>query len=205
MPSLVCPVDLDTRKLQEEVRAMYARVATAPDGEFHFHTGAAYATSLLGYDGAALSAIPDESTRAFAGVGNPHAIAPIEDGATVLDVGSGSGMDLLLAALAVGPRGRAIGVDMTDEMLGRARASARAMGLANIELRAGDLHALPVESASVDVVISNGVLNLSPDKRVAFAEVFRVLRGGGRLQLADIAVENELSEGIRRNVDLWTA
>lgn len=205
MSSLVCPIDLDTTRLREEVRAIYARVATAPDTEFHFHTGAEYAAGMLGYDAAALARIPPETTRSFAGVGNPHAVAPIEAGATVLDIGSGAGTDLLLAAMSVGPTGRAIGVDMTEEMIARARSSAERMGLRHVEVRAGDLHALPVEDGVIDVVISNGVLNLSPDKRVAFGEVFRVLTPGGRLQLTDIVVESELSEGIRRNVDLWTA
>jgi len=205
MSSLICPIDLDTARLREEVRAMYARVASEPSAEFHFHTGAGYAANMLGYDAAELAAIPVETTRSFAGVGNPHAIAAIESGVTVVDIGSGAGTDLLLAARAVGPTGHAIGVDMTDEMIARARASASAMGATQVEVRKGDLHDLPVDDDSADVVISNGVLNLSPDKPRAFAEVFRVLRPGGRLQLSDIVVESELSEGIRRNVDLWTA
>jgi arsenite methyltransferase len=205
LSSLICPVDLDTRKLREEVRAMYARVASEPSAEFHFHTGAAYAAGMLGYDEDALAAIPAATTRAFAGVGNPHAIAPIEAGATVLDVGCGAGTDLLLAARAVGASGRAIGVDMTDEMIARARASAAEMRADHVEIVRGELHDLPIPSGSIDVVISNGVLNLSPDKPRAMAELFRVLRPGGRMQLTDIVVDSELPDGVRRDVDLWTA
>lgn len=202
--AIACPVDLDTSHLREEIRAIYSRVASAPGGEFHFHRGARYAETFLGYDGEALARVPEVSTESFAGVGNPLRIAPIEAGATVVDVGCGAGMDLLLAARAVGPAGRAIGVDMTDAMLAKAAAAARAAGLANVELRQGDLLELPLESDSADVVISNGVLNLAPDKRRAFSEVFRVLRPGGRFLYADIAVAAELPEAIRRDVDLWS-
>jgi SAM-dependent methyltransferase len=202
--SVSCPVDLDTVRLRREVAAMYARVATSPDGSFHFHRGPAYAAELLGYDASELAALPEEATASFAGVANPHAIAPIEVGATVVDIGCGAGMDLLLAARHVGPAGRAIGVDMTPEMRERAAGAARAAGLAQVEVRAGDAEALPLEDASVDVVLSNGVLNLTPDKEKAFAEIARVLRPGGRLQLGDIVVAAELSEAIRRDIDLWT-
>lgn len=205
MSSLSCPIDLDTRKLQTEIRAMYARVAEDPSGDFHFHRGARYAAERLGYDAGALAELPDSTTSSFAGVGNPHSVGAIQVGATVLDIGSGAGTDLLLAARAVGARGHAIGVDATPEMIARARSAAASLGWTHVEVREGDLHALPIEDASIDVVISNGVLNLAHDKRTAFAEIFRVLRPSGRLQLADIVVEAELSEGIRRNVELWTA
>ncbi len=140
----------------------------------------------------------------FAGVANPHRIAPMTAGATVVDIGCGAGMDLLLAAQAVGPDGRAIGVDMTEAMAERARNGARSHGLANVEVRLGDAMSLPVESESVDVVISNGVLNLTPDKERAFAEVFRTLKPGGQFLYGDIVVASELSESIRSNIDLWT-
>jgi arsenite methyltransferase len=203
--ALTCPADLDTRRLREEVRAIYERVATAPDGEFHFHRGPDYAVELLGYERAALAALPADCTAAFAGVGNPHSIAEIAPGDTVLDIGCGAGMDLILAARRVGPTGRAIGVDMTSAMLTRSQVAATELALTHVEVREGDAEALPVASASVDVVISNGVLNLTTDKRVAFGEIARVLRPGGRLQLADIVVDAELSEGIRSDIDLWTS
>jgi arsenite methyltransferase len=199
-----CPVDLDTRRLRDEIQAIYARVADHPSGDFHFHRGAAYAADLLGYDQGALAALPADCAASFAGVANPHRMGPIGEGAVVLDIGCGAGMDLLLAATAVGRGGRAIGVDMTEAMASRARAGARAAGLGQVEVRAGDAMALPVADASVDVVISNGVLNLTPDKRVAFGEVLRVLRPGGRFLYGDIAVAGELSEAIRRDIDLWT-
>jgi arsenite methyltransferase len=199
-----CPVDLDTVRLRAEISTIYARVASEPGGDFHFHRGPAYAAELLGYDAAELALLPSESTAAFAGVSNPLAIAPLEPGETVVDIGSGAGMDLMLAARRVGPTGRAIGVDMTPAMIERARASAKAIGLDHLEIRQGDAQALPIDDASVDVVISNGVINLTTDKVEAFSEIFRILEPGGRLQLGDIVVESELSEGIRRDVDLWT-
>jgi SAM-dependent methyltransferase len=205
MSSVSCPVDLDTKRLQTAVFDMYSRVATDPAGDFHFHRGPEYAVRALGYDPRELAELPERSTRSFAGVGNPHAIATVQPGETVLDIGSGSGMDLLLAAHRTGPGGRAIGVDMTDGMIESCRESAREAGMTQVEVRKGDIHELPVEDSSVDVVISNGVLNLAHDKRVAFAEAFRVLRPGGRLQLADIVVKDELSDSIRGDYELWAA
>ena len=202
--AITCPVDLDTHVLRSEVSKIYSRVAIDPDGDFHFHRGPAYAADFLGYDPAELAALPAECTASFAGIGNPHAIAPIVLGETVADIGCGAGMDLLLAGRRTGSGGRAIGIDMTDAMRRRARASAAAAGLTNVEVRAGDATNLPLSDASVDVVISNGVLNLVPEKEKAFAEIRRVLRPGGRLQLADIVLDAELSEDVRRNIDLWT-
>jgi SAM-dependent methyltransferase len=201
----LCPLDLDAVKLQQDVRDMYTRVATAPDGEFHFHRGPRYAAERLGYDAQELAALPPDVTARFAGIGNPHAIAPLPAGATVLDVGCGAGTDLLLAARRIGPGGRAIGVDMTAEMRGMARAGAAAGGLANVDVRDGNATALPVDSATVDVVISNGVLNLVPDKRTALSEIRRVLRPGGLVQIADIVLGVDLPESARRDVDLWAA
>ena len=202
--AIACPVDLDIRKLRDEIRSIYARVASDPSGEFHFHRGPDYAAEFLRYDRAALAQLPAQSTASFAGVANPHRIAPIEEGSVVVDIGCGAGMDLLLAAKSAGPRGRAIGIDMTESMAEKARASARAAGLDNVEVRLGDAMSLPLEDSSADVVISNGVLNLTSDKSVAFGEVFRVLKPGGRFLYADIVVANELSESIRKDVDLWT-
>jgi SAM-dependent methyltransferase len=202
--AIACPIDFDTQELRSEVSSVYSRVATDPDGDFHFHRGPAYAANFLGYDVEELAALPLATTASFAGVANPHAIAPIVAGETVLDIGCGAGMDLLLAARRVGLGGHAIGIDMTEAMRDRARGSAEAAGLKNVEVRQADATALPFPDASVDVVISNGVLNLVPEKEKAFAEIYRVLRPGGRLQLADIVLDAELDEGVRRNIDLWT-
>ncbi len=202
--AIVCPITLNTHRLREEVSAIYSRVASDPAGDFHFHRGPNYAARYLGYDARELAALPASATAAFAGVGNPHTIGPIRVGETLLDIGCGAGMDLLLAAKRVGPSGHAIGVDMTPEMRACALASAQAAGLTNVEVRAGDAESLPVEDADMDVVISNGALNLVPDKRKAYAEIARVLRPGGRFLLADIAVEVELDEDTRSDIDLWT-
>lgn len=203
--SYACPVDLDLARLRREIQSVYARVAADPDSPFHFHRGPAYAVEQLGYDPAELAALPASVTSSFAGIGNPHAIARVPAGATVVDVGCGAGMDLLLSARRVAPAGTAIGVDMTADMLARARDGAREAGLSNVELREGDATALPLADASVDVVTSNGVLNLVPDKPRAAAEMFRVLAPGGRLQIADIIVGEALADEVRRDVDLWTA
>ena len=202
--AIACPMDLDTRKLHDEIQSIYARVAEDPSGDFHFHRGPDYAAEFLGYDRSALAELPRQSTASFAGVANPHRMGPIGEGAVVIDIGCGAGMDLLLAAKSVGPRGRAIGVDMTEAMAEKARSSALMAGLRNVEVRIGDAMSLPLDDASADVVISNGVLNLTPDKSVAYGEAFRILKPGGRFLYADIVVGSELSESIRRNVDLWT-
>jgi SAM-dependent methyltransferase len=202
--AVACPVDLDTARLRAEVQSIYSRVASAPDGEFHFHRGLDYAVASLRYDRHALAALPALAVESFAGVGNPLRIEGIASGSTVVDIGCGAGTDLLLAARAAGPDGRAIGIDMTQSMLRKAEAAAKVAGLTNVELRQGDALELPVESGSVDVVISNGVLNLATDKRRAYSEVFRVLRPGGRFLYADIVVASELPESIRGNIDLWS-
>ena len=200
---IACPVNLDTLKLRAEIQSIYARVAQDPSGEFHFHRGPEYAARRLRYDAAELSKLPGTVTESFAGIGNPHAIAPLPAGATVVDIGSGAGTDLLLAALHVGPAGRAIGVDMTEAMRDRARQGAAACGLTHVEVREGEATALPIETESVDVVISNGVLNLVPEKRAAIAEMRRVLKPGGRVQIADIVLGVELTEDARQDIDLW--
>ncbi len=143
--AVTCPIDLDVASLRAEVQTMYSRVATSPDGEFHFHRGPHYAATMLGYNATELAALPAEVTSSFAGIGNPHALGRIPAGATVLDIGCGAGTDLLLAARQVGPTGRAIGVDMTEAMRERASKGAAACGLGNVEVRPGDATRLPVE------------------------------------------------------------
>src|SRR5262245_64910031 len=144
-----CPVDLDTLRLRAEIELVYRRVAMEPSGDFHFHRGPTYAAEVLGYDAGGLAQLPADSTASFAGVANPHRIAPVAAGATVVDIGCGAGMDLLLAAQAVGPDGRAIGVDMTEAMAERARAGATSRGLANVDVRLADAMSLPVDSALI--------------------------------------------------------
>ena len=202
--AIACPVDLNTSVLRAEISNIYERVASAPGAEFHFHRGPAYAAEFLGYDAAELATVPSRCTASFAGIGNPVAIGPIHAGETVLDIGCGAGMDLLLAARRTGPGGRAIGVEMTGAMVEKALQSATEAGMRHVEVRQGDATSLPVSDESVDVVSSNGVLNLVPEKERAFAEIVRVLKRGGRLHLADIALDSELPEDARRNIDLWT-
>ena len=201
-----CPVGFNVDKLRQLVRAEYDRVAREPEGKFHFHRGPQYAARMLGYEPQDLATIPEESTACFAGVGNPHRIGGIAAGETILDVGCGAGMDLLLAARRTGATGHAFGVDMTPAMIERAKAAALKAALwENVEIRRGIAEELPIESETIDAVISNGVLNLSADKVRAFSEVFRVLRPGGRFYLADVVVQRELSLAARRDVDLWAA
>ena len=202
--ALTCPVGFDVTTLRNEIQTMYSRVASTPGGEFHFHRGPEYAVTRLGYDAAELAALPLDVTSSFAGVGNPHAIGQMEKSSVVLDVGCGAGTDLLLAARCVGPRGRAIGVDMTEAMRTRATAGAAECGLTNVDVRDGDATHLPLKDQSVDIVISNGVLNLVPDKHKAVGEIARVLKPGGRAQIADIIIGEVLPESALRDIDLWT-
>ena len=201
-----CPRVSDVDRLRATVQATYERVAHDPTSDFRFHRGADYACEYLGYDRHELTALPEESTARFAGVGNPLRIGTIGPGQTVLDHACGSGMDLLLAAQRTGSWGRAIGVDMTAAMRECAAASAAKAGLVKtVEVRAGLIEDLPVDDESVDIVISNGVLSLSPDKAAAFKEIYRVLRPGGRLFLADVVLQRELTVAARSDPDLWAA
>jgi arsenite methyltransferase len=194
---------VDAVSLREEVKAKYRDVAVNPHGSFHFHTGRPLA-HRLGYDDAIVGELPDSAVEAFAGVGNPFSLGAMTPGERIVDLGSGGGFDCFIAAGRVGPEGRVIGVDMTDEMLARSRAATAAMGLGQVEFRKGLLEELPIENGWADAVISNGVINLCADKRRVFAEVMRVLRPGGRLQFADIADGKPVPEAAIRNIDLWT-
>jgi arsenite methyltransferase len=196
--------DLDTDRLRDAIQALYTRVATSPEGAFHFHRGPTYAATMLGYSAEGLATLPAEVIVAFSGVENPLHIAPLRRGMTVVDVGCGAGLDLLLAAREIGPTGHAIGIEMTSAMGARARAGARAAGLDNVDVRSGDATALPVDTESADAVISNGVLNLIPEKEHTVREMYRVLKPGGQLLLADIALETPVSDEARRDIDLWT-
>ena len=198
------PNDLDTDKLQNEIKAIYSKVATNPHDNFHFHRGPAFAETFLGYDPNELSTLPLETTASFAGVGNPHLIGPIAAGEKVVDIGSGAGTDLFIAAKRVGPTGEATGVDMTDEMIEQSRRGVAKLGLTHVEIKKGVSEYLPVASDSVDVVITNGVLNLTSNKLKAFSEIARVLKPGARLHYSDIIMEGVLSESAQKNIDLWT-
>lgn len=197
-------VMVDPEALRAEVRDKYREVAEQPDAEFHFHTGRRLAVRC-GYDSAVVDALPDVAVESFAGVANPCALRSLEPGERVVDVGSGSGFDSFLAAGAVGESGRVVGVDMTPEMLDRSRRAAVEMGLENVEFRDGLVEELPVEDGWADVVISNGVINLVADKKMAFTEIWRVLRPGGTLQFADIANGKPVPSEAVRDIDLWTA
>ena len=194
---------LDRAQLRQAIQDEYELVAREPDRGFHFHTGRRLA-ALLGYDEAAVDAVPAESRDSFAGTGNPFLPGPLQPGEHVVDVGCGAGFDTMIAARQVGPEGRVIGIDMTPAMLARARAGAAAAGLANVELREGFAEALPVPDAWADVVISNGVLNLMPDKPAALTEMARVLKPGGRLQIGDLLVDRPVPESAKTRIDLWT-
>jgi SAM-dependent methyltransferase len=197
----LAPVDPDA--LRDEVRAKYREVAQSPRAHFHFHTGRV-AAQRCRYDMTPVDELPDVAVESFAGVANPFELGDIRPGERVVDVGSGAGFDSLLAAKATGPSGQVIGVDMTPEMLAKSTDTARRLGFVNVEFREGLAEELPVEDDWADVVISNGVFNLCPDKQVVFEEVLRVLRPGGTLQFADIANGTSVPEEAMRDIDLWT-
>jgi SAM-dependent methyltransferase len=193
---------LDVALLRSEIQRTYADVSTQPDQEFVFPTGRAWALDL-GYPQDLLSRVPEASCESFAGVANPFSMGPLQPGEDVLDVGSGAGMDSLVAAQMVGPGGSVTGIDMTPEMVAKARGSVAVMGLGNVTVVEGSAEHLPFDDASFDVVISNGVIDLIPDKDAVFSEITRVLRPGGRIQLADVTIQNPVSEESKRDIDLW--
>ena len=196
---------VDGEQLREEIRKVYSEVVRDPKRGYHFHTGPEYAVERLGYPASALAGLPDSVTAPFAGVGNPLAMGQPRPGETVVDVGAGSGMDSFLAARAVGPTGRVIAVDMTDAMIERGRESTALTGTSWLEYRKGLAESLPVTDASADLVISNGVINLAQDKDTVLREAFRVLRPGGRLQIADIVVHRDIPPAAREDIAIWTA
>jgi SAM-dependent methyltransferase len=196
---------VDATELRRAIERVYTEVVNDPKKGYHFHTGPEYAVERLGYRRDDLADLPDSVTAPFAGVGNPLSMGEPRPGETVVDIGAGSGMDSFLAAKAVGPRGKVIAVDMTDAMLKRGRENVTLTGLTQIDYRAGLAEALPVDDGSVDVVISNGVINLSPDKDGVFREALRVLRPGGRLQVADIVVHKDIPPAGREDITIWTA
>jgi len=194
---------VDAETLRAEVQQKYREVARDPGGEYHFHTGRPLA-ELLGYPRETVDALPDRAVESFAGVANPFSLRPLAEGERVVDIGSGGGLDWFVAAGQVGGAGQVVGVDMTPEMLAKSRYTARKLGLRNVAFRKGLAEKLPVPTGWADVVISNGVINLCPDKVTVFAEIRRVLRPGGVLQFADIANGQPVPVEAMRQVDLWT-
>ena len=204
MTSIVpAPIEVDLGALRQAIQAEYAEVAQHPTKGFHFHTGRPLA-QMLGYADAWLAGLPEGAIESFAGTGNPFSLGALRSGEHVVDVGCGAGIDSLIAARMVGEDGQVIGVDMTPAMLHKARRNAMEPGLGNVTFREGYGEALPVESDWADVVISNGALNLFPDKLAGLQEMARVLKPSGRLQIGDILVQKAVPESAKRQIDLWT-
>ena len=195
-------VGVDVGLLKSEIKKTYASVSQEPEKDFIFPTGRAWAEDL-GYPDE-LSQVPDFVAESFAGVANPWSLGRLEPGKRVLDIGSGAGMDSLIAALQVGPEGSVTGIDMTPEMIENARKGAAELGLNNVTFVEGEAETLPFDNSSFDVVISNGVIDLIPDKDAVFGEIYRVLVPGGRIQIADVTIQQPVSDEGRRNIDLWT-
>jgi arsenite methyltransferase len=195
-------VRIDVDLLKREIKKTYASVSQEPEKDFVFPTGRAWAEDL-DYP-RELTNVPEAATESFAGVANPFSLGRLEPGERVADLGCGAGTDTLVAAQMVGPEGSVTGIDMTPEMLVKARAAKQELGVANVEFVEGEIERLAFADASVDVVISNGVIDLIPDKDAVFTEIFRVLTPGGRIQIADVTIQNPVSEEGRRDIDLWT-
>jgi SAM-dependent methyltransferase len=194
---------VDVEKLRGEVQEKYREVAGDPTAAYHFHTGRAHALRL-GYPASPLDQLPEVACEAFAGVANPFYWSAPQAGERVVDLGSGAGMDTFLAAMWVGAEGRVIGVDMTPEMLSRSRRMATKLGLENVDFREGLIEKAPVDDCWADVVISNGVINLCPDKLGVYKEVNRILKPGGRMMIADICVQKPVPASALKDIDLWT-
>ncbi len=203
MADQVVAANVDRDRLRRGISEKYTEVAQEPEKGFHFHTGRPLA-KMLGYSEADVDRLPQSSVESFAGTGNPFSMGDIHPGETVVDMGSGAGFDTLQAALKVGSSGSVIAVDMTPAMREKAKASAAELGLTNVDVRDGFLEELPVADGSVDVVISNGVLNLTPDKEAVMREVYRVLKPGGRFQVGDIVVHIDVPQEAKDDVELWS-
>ncbi len=189
--------------LREAIKKEYAEVARNPRKGYHFHTGREAATRI-GYDPELYAGLPEENIASFAGTGNPFSLGAIQPGDVVIDVGSGAGFDSLIAARMVGPQGQVVGIDMTDEMIEKAQTGADTMGASNARFRKGFADDLPLEDGFADVLISNGVLNLTPDKNKTLREWARVLKPGGRLFIGDIVIEKKMSQAALDDISLWT-
>lgn len=194
---------LDKKELRHAIQEEYEEVALHPEKGFHFHTGR-HLAGILGYDESWLQNVPETSIESFAGTGNPFRLGKIKPGEKVIDIGCGAGIDSLIAAGMVAPQGQVIGVDMTPSMLEKAKRAAKETGIENVDFRLGYGEELPIEDGWADVVISNGVLNLMPDKTASLQEMARVLKTTGRLQIADIMVQKAVPDGGKRQIDLWT-
>jgi len=203
MSTLQAVPKLSLEELREEIKKEYTNVALDPAKGYHFHTGRRLA-NILGYDESLYADLPEDNIVSFAGTGNPFSVGPINVGETVVDVGSGAGSDSLIAAKLVSPSGRVIGIDMTPAMLKKARDGAAQIEASHVEFREGFMESLPLPDNFADVIISNGVLNLSLDKVETLREWFRVLKPGGRLQVGDILVEREVPADALDDISLWT-
>lgn len=199
----VTPSKVDREQLRRQISEKYTDVALEPEKGFHFHTGRPLAM-MLGYDAGGVDALPASTVASFAGTGNPFSMGRLNPGETVVDIGCGAGFDTLQAAIQVGLSGRVIAVDMTAAMREKTQKAASEAGLSNVDVREGYAEELPVEDASADVVISNGVINLTPDKAGTMREVYRVLKPGGRFQIGDIVVHKEVPQDAKDDIDLWS-
>lgn len=195
--------ELDVTQIREAVRKKYAEVSRSAEGKFQYPTGKAGVVAL-GYDPSFLGDLPDELVESFCGVGNPFSLGAIEPGETVLDVGCGAGLDLIVASRLVGPTGQVCGIDLTPEMVGRAQTILKKAGVSNAQVYCSGSEAIPHADSTFDVVISNGVLNLSPEKERSFTEIYRVLKPHGRLQFADIVLKENLPAKVAYSLEAWS-
>lgn len=203
MTQAFTPAPVDVQELRAQVQIKYAEVARSPEKGFHFHTGRPLA-AMLDYPGEIVDSLPDRVVESFAGVNNPFSVGELHPGEVVLDVGSGAGFDSVLAARMVGPTGRVVGVDMTEVMRTKAAANAALVGVDNVAFVDGFAEDLPLPDEAVDVIISNGVINLCPDKLAVYRELYRVLKPGGRLQISDVVVQRLVPTSAKADVELWT-